>query len=93
MLRKPGRPRGRELDGRAEAHLVGSLAPSRRRAGSTGPCGTWPTGDGRAGLREMHSPTNPFAERSKNCLKPHLKHQLVITPRKSAPFVWRMEGF
>ena len=22
MLRKPGRPRGRELDGRAEAHLV-----------------------------------------------------------------------
>ena len=38
----------------------------------------------------MHSPTNPFAERSKNCLKPHLKHQLVIPPRKSAPFVWRM---
>ena len=27
----------------------------------------------------------------KNSLKPHLKRQWVIPPRKSAAFVWRME--
>jgi hypothetical protein len=32
-----------------------------------------------------------FAVVEKNCLKPHLKRQWVIPPRKSAAFVWRME--
>ncbi len=33
----------------------------------------------------------PSDERSKNDLKPHLKCQWVIPPRKSAAFVWSME--
>jgi hypothetical protein len=40
----------------------------------------------------MRSPTKPFAGHSKKSkLKPHLKRQWVIPPRKSAAFVWRME--
>ena len=31
------------------------------------------------------------AHTQKNSLKPHLKRQWVIPPRKSAAFVWRME--
>jgi len=30
-------------------------------------------------------------ERSRNDLKPHLKRQWVIPPKKNAAFVWRME--
>jgi hypothetical protein len=37
------------------------------------------------------SPTRASGAHSKNSLKPHLKRQWVIPPRKSAAFVWRME--
>jgi hypothetical protein len=93
MPRKPGRLRRRVLDGRAEAHLV-ALS-----------CSDPPEGRERWSMRLladrmvelgyvwMRSLTRPSGARSKNCLKPHLKRQWVIPPRKSVAFVWRMEEF
>src|SRR5215212_4437954 len=47
--------------------------------------------DGRTRTRGHGLPRDHKAHTQKNCLKPHLKRQWVIPPRKSAAFVWRME--
>ncbi len=48
--------------------------------------------DGGARSRAIGLIRDRQAHTQKNKLKPHLKRQWVIPPRKSAAFVWRMEG-
>jgi hypothetical protein len=47
--------------------------------------------DGGARARGYALPRDRSPHAQKNRLKPHLKRQWVIPPRKSAAFVWRME--
>ena len=71
MPRKPGRPRRKVLDGRAEAHLLAlacSEAPEGRSARASG---SWPTGWPTLGTW-IRSPTRRCAGRSKNLYEGNL---------------------
>ena len=97
MPKKPGRPRRRVLDGRAEAHLVALSCCSDPPEGRDHPLELEALGrpDGGVGIRRgtLLRDRSPHTQKhtQKNKLKPHLKRQWVIPPRKSAAFVWRME--
>jgi hypothetical protein len=91
MPKKPGRPRRRVLDGRAEANLIAlscSDPPEGRERWSMRLLA-----DRMVKLGHVESLSYETVRRTlkKNELKPHLKRQWVIPPRKSAALVWRME--